>query len=99
GLLWAGNSGSTLYTFKPGLDPAFQISGNLIPGCCGYDPELGFDTSGRLWLAFYSNSTGAIGEWIGQIDPATGQPVAGTFVKAPLSETSDNNNGHGVGFA
>ena len=99
GLLWAGNSGSTLYTFKPGLDPAFQITGNLIPGCCGYDPRLGFDTSGRLWLAFYSNSTGAIGEWIGQIDPATGQPVAGTFVKAPLSESSDNNNGHGVGFA
>ena len=99
GLLWAANSGSTLYTFKQGLDPAFQISGSIIPGCCGYDPRLGFDTSGRLWLAFYSNSTGAVGEWVGQIDPATGQPVPGTFVKAPQSETPDNNNGHGVGFA
>ena len=87
GLLWAANSGSTLYTFKQGLDPAFQISGSIIPGCCGYDPRLGFDTSGNLWLAFYSNSTGAVGEWMGRIDPATGQAVPGTFVKAPQSET------------
>ena len=99
GPLWAGSSGSTLYTFREGLDPAYQITGNLIPGCCGYDPRLGLDMSGRVWLAFYSNATGAIGEWMVQLDPATGQPVPGTAQKAPLSETSDNNNGYGVGFA
>jgi|tagenome__1003787_1003787.scaffolds.fasta_scaffold20879217_1 hypothetical protein len=73
---------------------------NLQPqlgGCCGYSPRMALDTAGHLWIAWYSNATGATGVYLQQLDPATGAPV-GTPALAPNSESS-NNNSFGVNLA
>ncbi len=67
---------------------------NLQPqlgGCCGYSPHMALDGTGHLWIAWYSNATGATGMYVQQLDPATGAPV-GAPAQAPDSESSNNNS-------
>ena len=62
-----------------------------IGGCCGYSPKLALDSAGHLWIAWYSNATGATGMYVQQLDPATGAPI-GAPAHAPNSESSNNNS-------
>ncbi len=51
---------------------------NLQPqlgGCCGYVPKMALDSAGHLWIAWYSNATGATGIYVQQLDPTTGAPI------------------------
>ncbi len=67
----------------------------LLGGPAGYNPALGQDASGRLWVAWYSNATGNIGIYLLQLDPATGAPAAGaTPQHVPQSESPANNGFH-----
>ena len=61
----------------------------------GYNPALGQDAAGRLWVAWYSNASGNIGIYLLQLDPATGGPLAGAQpTKVPQSESPANNGFH-----
>ncbi len=62
-----------------------------IGGCCGYSPRMALDSAGHLWIAWYSNATGATGVYLQQLDPATGAPI-GAPALAPNSESSNNNS-------
>ena len=67
---------------------------NLQPqlgGCCGYSPRMALDSAGHLWIAWYSNATGATGMYLQQLDPVTGAPM-GAPALAPNSESSNNNS-------
>ncbi|MGE3234191.1 MAG: hypothetical protein AB7O78_10735 [Thermoleophilia bacterium] len=67
----------------------------LLGGPAGYNPALGQDSSGRLWVAWYSNASGNVGIYLLQLDPATGGPAAGAApVKVPQSESPANNGFH-----
>ena len=54
-------------------------------------PKLAYDAAGNLWIAWYSNATGAIGLYVQQLNPATGAPL-GPPTQAPGSETVNNNS-------
>jgi hypothetical protein len=62
-----------------------------LGGCCGYSPRMALDSAGHLWIAWYSNATGATGMYVQQLDPTTGAPI-GAPVLAPNSESSNNNS-------
>ena len=62
-----------------------------IGGCCGYIPRMARDNAGNLWIAWYSNATGATGVYLQQLNPATGAPI-GAPALAPNSESSNNNS-------
>ncbi|HTI33503.1 MAG TPA: hypothetical protein VL422_07480, partial [Miltoncostaea sp.] len=67
----------------------------LLGGPAGYHPSLGQDAAKRLWVAWYSNASGNIGIYMLQLDPTTGNPVAGASpVKVPQSESPANNGNH-----
>lgn len=77
-------------------DPAkTPILQELLGGPAGYNPALGQDAAGRLWVAWYSNASGNIGIYLLQLDPATGGPLAGAQpAKVPQSESPANNGFH-----
>jgi hypothetical protein len=62
-----------------------------IGACCGYSPKLALDSAGHLWIAWYSNATGATGVYVQQLDPVTAAPI-GAPTLAPSSESSSNNS-------
>jgi hypothetical protein len=62
-----------------------------IGNCCGYSPKMALDSAGHLWIAWYSNATGATGMYVQQLDATTGAPI-GTPAQAPNSESSNNNS-------
>jgi hypothetical protein len=62
-----------------------------LGGCCGYSPKLALDSAGHLWIAWYSNATGATGLYVQQLDPATAAPI-GPPVQAPSSDSVNNNS-------
>jgi hypothetical protein len=67
---------------------------NLQPqlgNCCGYSPKMALDSAGHLWIAWYSNATGATGMYVQQLDATTGAPI-GTPALAPNSDSSNNNS-------
>ena len=39
-----------------------------IGNCCGYSPKMALDSAGHLWIAWYSNATGATGMYVQQLD-------------------------------
>jgi hypothetical protein len=57
--------------------------------CCGYQPALGRDGQGRVWLAWFSNAQSQSGIYLQQIDPASGGPLGGA-IKAPASNNAWN---------
>jgi hypothetical protein len=72
-----------------------ELQGPLLGGPAGYNPALGRDASGRVWLAWYSNASGNVGIFLIPIDPATGAPPAGAQpTKVPQSESPANNGFH-----
>ncbi|MFN2587740.1 MAG: hypothetical protein ABR613_06465 [Actinomycetota bacterium] len=94
------SDGTPLFAWTPGgggfvhrgLDPAspnhvFDTPGQ---GCCNYDPGMATDDStGEVWVAWYSNQNGAEGVWAQEVAPSTGQPM-GTPARMPGSFTSYN---------
>ncbi|MDQ3981630.1 MAG: hypothetical protein M3271_02995 [Actinomycetota bacterium] len=88
-IAWATSGGGFVHR---GLDPStpnfeFDTPGN---GCCAYDPGLVTDhATGEMWVAWYSNQTGAEGVWVQEIDPASGQAV-GAPTRMPGSFTMYN---------
>jgi hypothetical protein len=68
-----------------------ELGAQLGPGTDGYQVKLALDSSGRLWVAWYSLGAGHTGIYVQQLDQATGQPI-GTPVLAPNSENIDNNS-------
>jgi hypothetical protein len=84
---------SALYLSRPGAENFVKLTGEAdspVPGGNGYNPVLGRDAAGRYWLALYSNTAGAQGLYVAQLDPATGA-LLGPAVRAPSSEAVDNN--------
>jgi hypothetical protein len=65
----------------------------LLGGPSGYHPAVGQDGTGRVWLAWYSNASGAVGIYMLQLDPATAAPI-GSPAKVPQSESPANNGFH-----
>ena len=49
--------------------------------------RMALDSAGHLWIAWYSNATGATGMYVQQLDPATAAPI-GSPALAPSSESS-----------
>ena len=64
---------------------------NQLGTCCGYHPKMALDAAGHLWIAWYSNATGATGVYVQQLDPVTAAPI-GAPALAPASESTDNNS-------
>ena len=99
--LVAGNATAGIEIFNAAVAHAPGASDfNLQPqlgGCCGYSPRMALDGAGNLWIAWYSNATGATGMYLQQLNPATGAPI-GAPALAPDSESS-NNNAFGAALA
>jgi|tagenome__1003787_1003787.scaffolds.fasta_scaffold20978014_2 hypothetical protein len=96
GIPWIATSGTVGIELFNGAvaHAAGAFDQNLQPqigNCCGYEPRFGVDAAGHLWIAWYSNATGASGYYVQQLDPATGAPAAAP-VQAPNSESSNNNS-------
>ena len=68
---------------------------NLQPqlgGCCGYLPRMALDSAGHLWIAWYSNATGATGDVRAAARPRRpARPWARPRWR-PNSESSNNNS-------
>jgi hypothetical protein len=94
-----GSGGINVYTgavaHPNGADQNLE---SQLGGCCGYQPELAFDSGGHLWIAWYTRAGANIGMYVQQLDPATGAPI-GAPAKAPSSETPSNNNNGGTDLA
>jgi hypothetical protein len=72
-------------------DPNTDVQA-LLGGCCGYDPNIGFDAAtGAGTVAWYSNATGKPGVWAEAIDPATGAAV-GAPVNVPGTVTGSSSS-------
>ena len=84
-----GAGGINLFLGATSAAPVQDLQPQL-GGCCGYQPQLATDASGRLWIAWYSNATGHTGLYVQQLDPATAAPV-GAPALAPHSESANNN--------
>jgi hypothetical protein len=73
-------------------DPATQIDLSALDPGTHYIPKLAYDRSGRLWLAWYvlPSADSGKGIWLEQLDPATGNALAGPY-HAPASQTISND--------
>jgi hypothetical protein len=87
--LWAGPQGNlTVYRGASNAVPNDHSSDS--PGT-SYSPTLGYDSAGRLWLAWYvlANNAAQNGIYLMQLDPSTGA-AAGPAVQVPQSGSIDN---------
>ena len=92
--IYANNGAGSISILVNPTSPASMSVANLqaqLGGGDGYVPKLARDSSGRVWIAWYSSGTGHTGIYVQQIDATTGQPI-GTPVLAPASENIDNNS-------
>lgn len=93
GMIVANMTNGDVRTFRD-ADPGAGVPiHQLLGGPAGYNPSLGMDGAGRVWLAWYSNATGNVGIHLIQLDPATAAPV-GQPLKVPQSESPANNGFH-----
>jgi hypothetical protein len=96
---FAGNGSGSISVFVNPSSPtsvrAVDLQAQIGSGD-GYAPKLAVDSSGRVWIAWYSSGT-VPGIYVQQLDAATGLPV-GAPVHAPSSEGIDNNS-FGVALA
>jgi hypothetical protein len=94
GTLVRASDGGGDVTVVRGNDPSqpgVKIQTRELGGCCGYNPALGRDRHGRLWLAWFSNQTAHGGIYLLQLDPASGNPL-GRPIQAPASNDGWNAN-------
>jgi hypothetical protein len=90
--IMAGDAAGGIHVWVNPSSGASMEAAELQPqlgGCCGYEPKVAVDTSGRVWIAWYSNATGHVGIYVQQLDATTGQPI-GTPVLAPNSDSGNN---------
>jgi hypothetical protein len=92
---WVGNSAGALNVYRGLSTPT--VHHLALPGGAGadaYEPKIGVDNAGRIWITWYELPPGAFpnyaGLWLQQIDPATGD-VLGSPALAPHSATISNN--------
>jgi hypothetical protein len=89
GTLLVAEDGLLLHGLTPSQS-GVDYQQNLLGGCCGSEPTLGRDHSGRVWLAWYSDATGAGGIYLVQVNPTTGSPI-GKATSVPNSYLGDWN--------
>ena len=95
GLIVANMTNGEVRVFRDAAPSGGTALQPLLGGPAGYHPAVGRDTSGRMWVAWYSNASGNIGIFMIPIDPATGAPPVGARPeKAPQSESPANNGNH-----
>jgi hypothetical protein len=90
--IMAGDAAGGIHVWVNPSGGASMEAAELQPqlgGCCGYEPKLAVDTSGRVWVAWYSNATGHVGIYVQQLDATTGQPI-GAPALAPSSDSGNN---------
>jgi hypothetical protein len=76
-----------------GASGATQIDLSSVSHGFASAPALRYDRTGRLWLAWYAdgNTPSEAGLYMLQLDPATGQPMAGSSpLHAPGSGSNDS---------
>ncbi len=93
GVIVANNENSALHAFRDSTPADGNDIQGQLGGCCSYNPALGRDGTGRVWLAWYSNATDRVGIHVQQLDPSTGGPT-GSPVLVPESSSVANNTGH-----
>jgi hypothetical protein len=73
--------------YHRGTSPAEQDL-DLIPGdeCCGFNPQVAFDTTGAGYVAWFSTIEGDVGTYVQQVTPSIGRrqlaPQSATHGKA-----------------
>lgn len=93
GVIVANMENGVLHTFRDSVPvDGFDLQAQL-GGCCSYNPAIGRDGTGRVWVAWYSNATGQVGIFLQQLDPATGGPI-GAPVLVYQSASVSNNTSH-----
>lgn len=93
GIIVANQENGVLHTFRDSVPvDGFDLQAQL-GGCCSYNPAVGVDGTGRVWVAWYSNATGHVGVYVQQLDPATGGPL-GAPQLMHQSATVSNNTSH-----
>ena len=93
--IFAGNGSGTISIWVNPSSPASvrsaDLEAQLGTGVDGYAPRLARDSSGRLWIAWYSSGGATTGIFVQQIDAVTGLPV-GAPTAVPDSAGIDNNS-------
>ena len=87
--LWAGPQGA-LTVYRGASNAVANDLSADSPGT-SYSPTLAYDSTGRLWLAWYvlADNAAEDGIYLMQLDPATGA-AAGPAVQVPQSGSIDN---------
>jgi len=90
--IWATDQGGVITVLRgTGADQKrYELQNASVGGCCGFDPALGVDGSGAVWIAWYSNAPKLVGIVVQRLDPVTGAPI-GPGQLAPGSEPDVNN--------
>lgn len=93
GIVIANDQAGSLHAFRDASPTGgFDLQGQL-GGCCSYNPAIGADGTGRVWVAWYSNATGRVGIHVQQLDAATGGPI-GAPALVYQSAAVANNTSH-----
>jgi hypothetical protein len=93
GVVVANMENGVLHTFRDAVPvDGFDLQAQL-GGCCSYNPAIGVDGTGRVWVAWYSNATGRVGIFMQQLDAATGGPI-GVPALVYQSASVSNNTSH-----
>lgn len=94
GVIVANNRNGVLHSFRDAVaGEGFDLHRAQLGGCCSYNPAVGVDGTGRVWVAWYSNATGRVGIHMQQLDAATGGPV-GAPALVYQSASVANNTSH-----
>lgn len=93
GVVIANGENGYLHTFRDAAPTGGTDIQAQLGGCCSYNPAIGVDGTGRVWVAWYANATGRVGIYVQQLDAATGGPI-GAPTPVPQSEAVANNTSH-----
>lgn len=92
GVIVANMENGVLHTFRDAVPvDGFDLQAQL-GGCCSYNPAIGRDGTGRVWVAWYSNATGQVGIFMQQLDPATGGPIGAPTLVYQSASVSNNTS-------
>lgn len=70
----------------------FDLQTGQLGGCCSYNPAIGIDGTGRVWVAWYSNATGHVGIYLQQLDPATAAPIGAPQLLYQSASVANNTS-------
>jgi hypothetical protein len=93
GIVVANDQAGSLHAFRDASPTGGADLQGQLGGCCSYNPAIGADGTGRVWVAWYSNATGRVGIHVQQLDATTGAPV-GAPTLVYQSAAVANNTSH-----